>query len=174
MRNPRKFLAFLAWALVGLPMAAQAAGGGKDGSPGPEIPIAIRAHVDKAPPPVPVGNSLARARCFKSSVDFDEYQFCFVVKYDGLTYWPLSFDDNRMAVLLAGYDESGRLARKVYACGTRYIWYITVNQDKQTVILWGQGPNPSASNPTGGAQDPSTAAVPWQMLRDGGETCPSH
>lgn len=162
MRGATKFILML-FAVLAIPLSALAAEH-KDTAPDPQVPVASRIHVKDAPDPVPMGNALARARCFKSSVDFDEFQLCFVVKYNYLTYWPLAFDDNRVATLLAGFDENKHLITKVYVCNVRYIWYMAVDRTNKTVTLWGQGLS----------ADPEKAVsqtIPWSLLQSGGETC---
>ncbi|WP_066638866.1 hypothetical protein [Bordetella sp. H567] len=125
-----------------------------------DVPVFARKLVKNAPPPLRNG---ARARCFMSDHRLTESEFCPVIIYRGLTYWPMSFDDNRVAILAAGYDDNKKLVREVYMCGTRYVFYATIDTKVQNVVFWGQA---------GDNGDATSAKVSWRLLREGGATCP--
>lgn len=98
----------------------------------------------------------------KNDHDLTPSLHCFVVNYTGLTFWPYAFNDNRPATLMVGYDQSGRLMRKVYVCGPRYIWYMTVKDEKQQVVIYGQ---------ENGEKRPAAGAIPWSAFQTDGEVC---
>ncbi|MBR8332556.1 hypothetical protein [Burkholderia ambifaria] len=128
-------------------------------------PTVVRKLAKLSPAPIPVFGSVARARCPLNDSGWPLSSYCFVVKYQGLTYWPMSFDDNRYAILAAGYDDNKKLVKYVYACGTRYIWAITIDDTNKNAIFWGQA---SQNNPT-------STAIPWNLLQNNSnneQTCP--
>jgi hypothetical protein len=118
-----------------------------------DVPFVVKEPVDKAPPAFPMCKSIARARCSVDSKGYPPSTTCDVVKYEGLTYWPMTFDDNRYAIVAAGYDEKNKQVKTVYATGTRYIWKTTVDNNERKVTFWGQGE--------------TKAAVPWDHLAAG-------
>jgi hypothetical protein len=63
-----------------------------------------------------------------------------VVHLGNITYWPLSYDDNRysFAVVVTDSDDTTPL-NTFEAPGARYIDYIVVNQSDKTVLFYGQG-----------------------------------
>lgn len=163
MHNSMRVFVLIVLTIMALPWSARAAGAGKDAGTD-TAPVVTRALMKNAPAPFPYEKTEVRARCFHTDIDMNESPACFVVKYRGLTYWPLAFDDNRMATLMAGYDAGNNLVTKVYACDTRYIWYISVDEKKRTVTIWGQHRSTQAN-------DPGSTVIPWELLRVGGRTC---
>ena len=142
--NGKKFAMLLLTALSAAPILAAA-----DDASGSDAPIIVKELVDKAPSHFGARLSTARARCSEDARGWPPSKTCDVVKYQGVTYWPMSFDDNRYAILAAGVPETSALTDVVptkvaYAAGTRYIWKVEVDQHKKTVTFWGQG-NSSAS-----------------------------
>lgn len=142
--NGKKFAMLLLTALSAAPILAAA-----DDASGSDAPIIVKELVDKAPSHFGACLSTARARCSEDARGWPPSKTCDVVKYQGVTYWPMSFDDNRYAILAAGVPETSALTDVVptkvaYAAGTRYIWKVEVDQHKKTVTFWGQG-NSSAS-----------------------------
>ncbi|WP_412528276.1 hypothetical protein [Burkholderia lata] len=128
-------------------------------------PTVVRKLAKLSPAPFPIFGSVARARCSLNDNGWPLSSYCFVIKYQGLTYWPMSFDDNRYAILAAGYDDNNRLAKYVYACGTRYIWAATIDNTNKNAIFWGQA---SQNKPT-------STAISWNLLQNNSnneQTCP--
>lgn len=82
---------------------------------------------------------------------------CPVLRWNSVTYWPLSHIDNRNAVTLVAYDRGGGIVNQLYLPGARYVWRITVEPEAETVTLWGQANN--------------TVAVSWDALA--GNAAPS-
>ena len=63
---------------------------------------------------------------------------CPVVKFQGVTTWIYSYNDNRMSFALVSYDESGKLLRTVEKQGARYIFDALPSERTNTVVLVGQ------------------------------------
>ena len=61
-----------------------------------------------------------------------------VLKWNGLTYWPLSFVDNRLSLAIVVYNDNDLIVHRWDRPGTRYIVDITVNSDQKTVTFIGQ------------------------------------
>jgi hypothetical protein len=76
---------------------------------------------------------------------------CPVLQWNEITYWPYSFQDNRTAMGIVGYDAAGNICCSLAAPGARYISRITVESDAKTVTFWGQ--------------DNSSAVVTWAALK---------
>ena len=150
--NVKTLAMMLAAALSAAPILA-AAGEALDS----EIPVVMKESVDRAPAAFAACGSTARAHCSKDSGGWPPSETCDVVKYKGLTYWPMSFDDSRHAILAAGFDETNAptrstLIKSAYLSGPRYIWKVDVKPAFKEVRFWGQGV--------------SKALVTWTKLTD--------
>ena len=76
-------------------------------------------------------------------------EWCHVVQFNGLTFWPLGYRDNRLAfdlVGVVGYDPTGPKSYQANLKGSRNIWDETVDPIAETVLFLGQT-NPQASLP---------------------------
>lgn len=73
-----------------------------------------------------------------------------VISWKGLSYYPFSYRDNRMAINLVGYDEKNKIVSQQELKGARYIWKIVVDENDQKIIFYGQGNN--------------TVELPWNKL----------
>jgi hypothetical protein len=71
---------------------------------------------------------------------------CPVIQANGRTFWPFSYDDDRRAIDVVGYDSEGTKVSQQQLDGLRYIWRVTVDGKEQTVGFWGQS-GPQASLP---------------------------
>lgn len=63
---------------------------------------------------------------------------CPILRMNGFSYWALSYRDNRVAFAIAAYDSNGRVVRLWERPGARYVWNITVDENKETVTFMGQ------------------------------------
>jgi hypothetical protein len=64
-----------------------------------------------------------------------------VIKFNGLTYWAYSYDDNRLSLGIVAYDSSNNIIKQWEKSGARYLWKITVDSKSQTVVFHGQDSN---------------------------------
>lgn len=103
-----------------------------------DAPVVVKELATHAPPSFPICGSIAAAVCSADSRGYPLSKTCDVVKYRGLTYWPLSFKDNRYGIIVAGYGETGPRVKTVGAAGTRYVWNVTVDGTQKTVTFFGQ------------------------------------
>ncbi len=62
-----------------------------------------------------------------------------VLKWDGITYVPYSYVDNRMATCIVAYSEDGTNLGHIKKLGVRYIEEIKVDFKGQRVLFIGQG-----------------------------------
>jgi hypothetical protein len=62
-----------------------------------------------------------------------------VVYYNGLTYWPLSFVDNRLGMSIIAYDDNRNIVDRFDRPGARYIFRIDVLPDTRELRFVGQG-----------------------------------
>jgi hypothetical protein len=69
-----------------------------------------------------------------------------VVQADGRSFWPFSYNDNRDAIDVVGYDSTGAKISQQQVDGPRNIWHVTIDANTQTVAFWGQS-TPQASLP---------------------------
>jgi hypothetical protein len=110
-----------------------------------------------APYAFSANNNMAIPICFKdnkptASVD------CQTVELQNLTYWPMSYMDNRLEFLLVGVTRQNYGVGKpklVRVCGIRYYWKAEVDNSKRQIRFFGQGD--------------STVTVPWSLLFDDGK-----
>lgn len=124
-------------------------------------PVVVRKLEKNAPSPVSFENGKAYAVCSLDSNGWPLSKYCSALKYEGITYWPMSFKNNRYAILVVGYDDGGKIIKTIYACGTRYIWSITIDSMRKNVIFWGQESGAPSHKPT-------TANVPWGVFHNDG------
>ena len=57
---------------------------------------------------------------------------CPVVAVGGFTFWPMSYDDNRMSFGMVMYDPSWNVVNTQEMKGARYIYQITLNGTGET------------------------------------------
>ncbi|MGG1943884.1 hypothetical protein AB1286_03635 [Trinickia sp. NRRL B-1857] len=150
--NGKKLTMIFAAALSAVPLIAAAADSTIDGGAPPflQVPIVVKEPVEKAPSAFQICGTVARARCSVDAQGNPPSLTCDVVKYGGLSYWPMTFDDNRYAILVTGYDERNERRKAVYAPGPRQIWKVGVDHLRKTVTFLGQGD--------------SKATLPWAEL----------
>ncbi|NTX04576.1 tectonin domain-containing protein [Myxococcus sp. CA040A] len=99
-------------------------------------PLPAIAQVPPSPPPaLPAGTKVT---CTQGPGTGAAAATCPVLKYDGYTYWALSYGDNRIGMTIAAYDATGALAAKWEKPGARYVYGITVNPTNKTVTFAGQ------------------------------------
>lgn len=60
------------------------------------------------------------------------------VQYKGVTFWPYSFIDNRVATALVGYDSNGNVVKTLEKSGARYAESISVDEVNEIVVVTGQ------------------------------------
>ena len=63
---------------------------------------------------------------------------CNVIKFNGLTYWAYSYDDNRIGMNIVAYDAANKVVKQWEKTGARYLWKITTDTANQTVTFHGQ------------------------------------
>jgi len=61
-----------------------------------------------------------------------------VMTWNGYTYWPYSYLDNRMSLALVAYDRSGNPVHTFELGGTRYVGTITIDPAGRNVTFTGQ------------------------------------
>ena len=61
-----------------------------------------------------------------------------VLRYQGHTYWPLSFIDNRVSLAIVAFDAAGNVVKRVDRDGTRSIASILIDASSRTVQFVGQ------------------------------------
>ncbi|HET9621656.1 MAG TPA: hypothetical protein VFP84_09835 [Kofleriaceae bacterium] len=106
------------------------------GCPGLSATPQVTTQPLPGPANVPTGTSVS---CHRDA-NGDSATTCAVLQYQGLTWWPLSYRDNRTAVDLVGYaSPNGPPVVQLAKAGTRYVYKITVDASARTVTLWGQG-----------------------------------
>jgi len=113
------------------------------------MPVVSPVSTGNAPTP-PSGNKVSCMTGPNSPSPDGLSSTCPVVLYNGVSFWPLSYIDNRMAINVVGYDSSNNVVSQLALSGPRYIWKVTVDDAAQTVTFWGQ------SN--------QTATIPWSKL----------
>lgn len=100
-------------------------------------------------PELPAGLDLSGI-C-NSGPDTDVADQCPVLVWGQYTYWALSYGDNRSALAIVAFDDAGGVARTWERTGARYNWKITVDEQAETMTLWGQ--------------DDRTVVLTWEELR---------
>ncbi|MCY1044929.1 hypothetical protein OV208_26670 [Corallococcus sp. bb12-1] len=94
------------------------------------------AQVPHAPPPaLPAGTKVT---CTQGPGTGAASATCPVLKLDGLTYWALSYTDNRIAMAIVAYDATGKVVAQWEKPGARYVYAILINPSAKTVTFAGQ------------------------------------
>lgn len=88
-----------------------------------------------APGPMPPGVSVF---CTTGPTTGASSPTCPVVRYNGLTIWALRYNDNRVSMLIAAIDPSGKIIKQWEKAGARYNWKIDIDETKDTVTFQGQ------------------------------------
>jgi hypothetical protein len=99
-----------------------------------ETPVVETMPKADVPDEIPDG---AKLTCF-SDGENSSSSTCEVIKWNGYTYWVFSDASNGMRMIVGAYDESGSLVASWSRSGARYLWQITVDEEVQTITLWGQ------------------------------------
>ena len=73
----------------------------------------------------------------KAGPEENVYSKCPVLKWNGFTYWPLSYKDNRMGFNIVQFDESGNIVEQWAKSGARYAVDIVVDEGAKTVTFYG-------------------------------------
>jgi len=113
------------------------------------VPVISQASVQSAPTP-PSGMKVTCMVGPNSPTPDGSSTTCPVVTYNGVTFWPFSYIDNRESLGLVGY-KSGQVVSQQELPGARYVWKATVDTAAQTVTFSGQANH--------------TASVPWAKLK---------
>jgi hypothetical protein len=66
------------------------------------------------------------------------YSMCPIIEWDGFTYWPYGYRDNRVGMMIVKYDGSGNVVDHWEKEGARYVDKSTVSETDKTVIFWGE------------------------------------
>ena len=88
-----------------------------------------------APGPMPTGVGVF---CTTGPTTGASSPTCPVVKFNNLTIWALRYNDNRMSMLIAAIDPSGKIIKQWEKAGARYNWQINIDETKDTVTFMGQ------------------------------------
>ncbi len=80
----------------------------------------------------------AHMECNEGPSDLTDSSTCPVLQWNGYTYWPMSFDDNRFAFALVAFDELGNQAARWELAGTRYVVDMAVDTTAGTLTIFGQ------------------------------------
>jgi hypothetical protein len=99
-----------------------------------ETPVVVKIPKTDVPDDIPSG---AKISC-KSSGEGGSSSTCDVIKWNGYSYWIFSYTNNSSQMLVCAYDESDSLVASWNRSGARYLWQITVDEEMQTITLWGQ------------------------------------
>ena len=73
-----------------------------------------------------------------SSADSGPTQVSPVLAIGAFTFWPMSYDDNRMSFGMVMYDPHWNVVNVIEKKGARYIYKITLDASAGTVTFWGQ------------------------------------
>jgi len=94
-------------------------------------------YVDATPPPrLPIG---LMATCLDGPDTLNSSGRCPVVDTgNGITFWALSYADNRNGMAIVGYDADGNVVSLLERTGALYVWDITVDATNQTITFFGQ------------------------------------
>ncbi|MGN6570288.1 MAG: hypothetical protein ACTHLO_02615 [Pseudolabrys sp.] len=88
-------------------------------------------------PPAPPGLQLV---CMSTSGNgAPNSDTCPVVRYQGISTWAYSFNDNRNSLALVSYNAENKVVRNVEKGGTRYLFDAIASLPTQTVTFIGQG-----------------------------------
>ena len=94
--------------------------------------------VPSAPRPanLPAG---MKVTCLQGPNTLNSSTTCPVVQYQGLTWWALSYIDNRVGMAIVGYaSPNGAPVAQIAKPGARYVYKITVDGSARSVTFWGQ------------------------------------
>jgi hypothetical protein len=80
----------------------------------------------------------AGMECNVGPSDLTDSSTCPVLQWNGYTYWPMSYFDNRFAFALVAFDELGNQAARWELSGTRYVVDMTVDTTAGTLTIFGQ------------------------------------
>ncbi|MGL1901372.1 MAG: hypothetical protein OCC49_04490 [Fibrobacterales bacterium] len=86
-------------------------------------------------PTIPAG---LKVSCF-SDASTNSSNTCPVVKWNGISYWALSYFDNRSSLSIVGFDMNGTVLTQKEIIGTRYVWTAIINESDSTITFKGQG-----------------------------------
>jgi hypothetical protein len=76
--------------------------------------------------------------CLLEPESLEENTECPVIVWGECTYWPFSYDDNRMALCLVAYDPAGEVCGRWEITGPRYIFSASVEAANSSIVLVGQ------------------------------------
>jgi hypothetical protein len=97
--------------------------------------ITIETVNASAHPAIPAGS---KASFMPSADSLEQSATCQVIKFNGLTYWAYSYDDNRVGMNIVAYDAANKVVKQWEKTGARYLWKITADVTNQTVTFYGQ------------------------------------
>ncbi|XXF75684.1 hypothetical protein P2318_21795 [Myxococcaceae bacterium GXIMD 01537] len=87
------------------------------------------------PPTLPAGTKVT---CTQGPNTGAPSTTCPVLKWEGHTYWALSYIDNRISMAIVAYDAAGKIVAQWEKPGARYVYAITVNTTARTATFAGQ------------------------------------
>ena len=80
----------------------------------------------------------AHMECNEGPSDLTDSSTCPVLQWNGYTYWPMTYDDNRFSFALIAFDELGNQAARWELPGSRYVVDMTVDTTAGTLTIFGQ------------------------------------
>lgn len=101
------------------------------------IPVVVRVPLAQCPP-IPDGMKMASMTGPNSPTPDGTSDTCPIIQWQGRSYWPFSYIDNRYSMGIACYDQAGNLVGQVEKTGARYVWNITVDETSKKVTFYGQ------------------------------------
>jgi len=91
-------------------------------------------HVPRQPPSLPAGLIVS---CLQSPEYMRQAERCPVIRYQGMTTWMFSYQDNRMSMALVTYGPGNRIVRNVEHKGARHVANVVPSPRTQTVLISG-------------------------------------
>lgn len=110
---------------------------GSDTAPGNEGSAPAVVQIDTASHPA-FDENLYKVVCMTGPGATTVAPACPVVRWDGVDYWALAYEDNRSSMAILAYDQTGALLNSVEKTGARYVYAIDVDSTAQSVTFHGQ------------------------------------
>lgn len=61
-----------------------------------------------------------------------------ILALNGITYWPLSYTDNRVGMAIVAFDQAGQQKKRWDKSGARYVWKVEENLANRSINFRGQ------------------------------------
>ncbi|WIG95656.1 hypothetical protein KGD87_35150 [Myxococcus sp. SDU36] len=109
-------------------------------TPSGDVTIAPTVHFVDAATPLRVPIELKKT-CVQGPDALYSSEMCPIVTANGLSFWALSYRDNRLGMAIVAYDSSGNVVGLIEKAEARYVWDIAVDGTAHTLVFKGQGGN---------------------------------